>query len=60
MATDLYTIFLVLFVLLLAGLGVSNFVEAKNEQDQTMGRPVFGGIFIVLAVWLIIDKMRTP
>jgi glycerol uptake facilitator-like aquaporin len=60
MAVDLYTIFLGLFVLLFLGLGVSNFVEMKNEQDQTMGRPFFAILFIVLALGLILYKITNP
>jgi hypothetical protein len=60
MAVDLYTIFLGLFVLLFLGLGVSNFVEAKNQQDQTIGRPFFAMLFIVLGLALIPLKMSNP
>jgi glycerol uptake facilitator-like aquaporin len=60
MAVDLYTIFLGLFVLLFLGVGVSNFVEMKNQQDQTMGRPFFAILFIVLAFGLILFKITNP
>ena len=60
MATDLYTIFLGLFVLLFLALGVSNFVETKNEQDQTMGRPFFSLLFIMMALGLIAYKISNP
>ena len=60
MAVDLYTIFLGLFVLLFLGVGVSNFVEMKNQQDQTMGRPFFAILFIVLALGLILYKITNP
>ena len=60
MAIDLYTVFLFLFVLLFVGLGVANFVEAKNEQDQTMGRPFFAILFIVLGLGLIPYKITNP
>jgi hypothetical protein len=60
MAVDLYTIFLGLFVLLFLGLGVSNFVETKNEQDQTMGRPFFAILFFVLGLALILYKISNP
>lgn len=59
MAVDLYTIFLGLFVLLFLGLGVSNFVEAKNEQDQTVGRPFFAIMFIVMGLGLILYKISS-
>ena len=59
MAVDLYTIFLGLFVLLFLGLGVSNFVEMKNEQDQTVGRPFFALLFIVLGLALILYKISS-
>jgi uncharacterized membrane protein YidH (DUF202 family) len=57
MAFTLNDAFLVMFVLLLAGMGISNFVEAKNKQDQTLGRPFFALLFIVLAMGLIIYKI---
>ena len=60
MAVDLYTIFLGLFVLLFLGVGVTNFVEMKNQQDQTMGRPFFAILFIVLAFGLILFKITNP
>jgi glycerol uptake facilitator-like aquaporin len=60
MAVDLYTIFLGLFVLLFLGLGVSNFVETKNEQDQTVGRAFFAMLFVVLGLALIPLKISNP
>ena len=60
MAFDLYTIFLGLFVLLFLALGVSNFVETKNEQDQTVGRPFFALIFIMMALGLVAYKISNP
>ena len=60
MAVTLNDGFLVLFTLLLAGLGVSNFVETKNEQDQTLGRPFFALLFIVLALGLVAYKITNP
>jgi hypothetical protein len=60
MAVDLYTIFLGLFVLLFLGLGVSNFVESKNQQDETIGRPFFAMLFIVLGLGLIPLKISNP
>ena len=61
MASELYyTIFLGLFVLLFMGLGVANFVEAKNQQDQTEGRQFFAVLFIVLALGLIAYKISNP
>jgi glycerol uptake facilitator-like aquaporin len=60
MAADLYTVFLGLFVLLFLGLGVANFVETKNQQDQTIGRPFFALLFIVLGLGLIPLKISNP
>jgi|688.fasta_scaffold86761_2 uncharacterized membrane protein YeiB len=60
MAVDAYTIFLGLFVLLFLGLGISNFVETKNEQDQTTGRAFFAILFIVLGLGLIPLKISNP
>lgn len=60
MAVTLNDAFLVMFVLLLAGMGVSNFVETKNQQDQTLGRPFFALLFIVLALGLGAYKITNP
>jgi len=60
MAVDLYTMFLGLFVLLFLGLGIANFVETKNNQDQMLGRPFFALLFIVLGVALIPYKITNP
>jgi len=60
MVADLYTIFLGLFVLLFLGLGVANFVETKNNQDQMLGRPFFALLFIVLGLALIPLKISNP
>jgi hypothetical protein len=60
MAVDLYTIFMALYVLLFLGLGVANFVEMKNQQDETVGRPFFALLFIVMAFGLIAYKITTP
>ena len=60
MAVDLYTIFLGLFVLLFLGLGVANFVETKNEQDETVGRAFFAILFVVLGLALIPLKISNP
>jgi glycerol uptake facilitator-like aquaporin len=59
MAVDLYTVFLGLFVLLFLGLGVANFVEMENKQDQTMGRQFFAILFIVLGLGLILYKISS-
>jgi hypothetical protein len=60
MAFTLNDAFLILFVLLLGGLGVANFVEMKNEQDQTLGRPFFALLFLVLALGLGAYKISNP
>lgn len=60
MAVTLNDAFLVMFVLLLAGTGVANFVETKNQQDQTLGRPFFALLFIVLALGLVAFKITNP
>jgi len=51
--------FLALFVLLFGGLGVSNFVESKNTQEQTMGRPFFALLFLVIALGLVTYKITS-
>ena len=60
MASVLNNSFLVLFLLLLVGLGVANFVETKNEQDQTLGRPFFALLFLVMAIGLGVYKFGNP
>ena len=60
MAVTLNDAFLVMFILLLAGMGISNFVETRNQQDQTLGRPFFALLFIVLALGLIAYKITNP
>jgi uncharacterized membrane protein YidH (DUF202 family) len=59
MALTLNDGFLVLFIVLLIALGISNFVETKNEQDQTLGRPFFAIIFIVLALGIAAYKISS-
>ena len=60
MAGIVETVFLALLVILFGGLGVSNFVEAKNEQDQTAGRSFFALMFMILAISLVIYKITNP
>jgi uncharacterized membrane protein YidH (DUF202 family) len=52
--------FLVVFFLLTAALGVSNFVETRNQQDQILGRPFFALLFLVVAVGLASYKIMSP
>lgn len=53
MALTVNDAFLVMFVLLLGGMGVANFTQMKNNQDQTMGRQYFAILFIVMAIGLV-------
>jgi len=52
--------FMVLLVLMLAALGVSNFVEAGTQTDNKMGRRFFGLLYIVFALGLIVYKISHP
>jgi len=55
---DFNTIFVLLFIALMAGLGVSNMVEAR-KSPTTPGQPFFGLLFLVAAVGLILYKMKS-
>lgn len=59
MALTLNDGFLALYAILLIALGIANFVESKNNQDQTLGRPFFALIFIMLALGLGAYKITT-
>lgn len=60
MALTLNDAFLAMFVLLLGGMGVANFTQMNNNQDQTTGRPFFALLFIVLAIGLVAFKVTNP
>ena len=55
---DFNTIFVLLFIGLMAALGVANFVEAR-KTPQTPGQPFFGLLFLVAATGLILYKMKS-
>jgi dipeptide/tripeptide permease len=55
---DFNTIFVLLFIGLMAGLGVANFVEAR-KTPQMPGQPFFGLLFLVAATGLILYKMKS-
>ena len=57
MAADLNTGILVVFVLLLGGLGVANLVESK-ENRQKFGQQIFGTIYLMMAIALILYKIK--
>jgi cytochrome c biogenesis protein CcdA len=50
-------LFMVLFLLVLSGLGVANFVESTNNQHKT-GQKFFGMLYILMAVLLIVYKIQ--
>jgi len=52
-------IFMALFLLVLSGLGVANFVESTNSQAET-GQQFFGLMYILMAVLLILYKIQNP
>jgi hypothetical protein len=52
-------LFMVLFLLLMAGLGVANFVESSGSQAKT-GQKFFGLLYILMAVMLIVYKIQNP
>jgi len=52
-------IFMALFLLVLSGLGIANFVESTNSQAKT-GQQFFGLLYILMAVLLIVYKIQNP
>jgi len=52
-------LFMVLFLTVLAGLGVANFVESSGNQAKT-GQKFFGLLYILMAVLLIVYKIQNP
>ena len=52
-------IFMDLFLLVLSGLGIANFVESTNSQAKT-GQQFFGLLYILMAVLLIVYKIQNP
>ena len=48
---------MVLFLLVLAGLGVANFVESSSDQAKT-GQKFFGLLYIIMALLLIVYKIQ--
>jgi len=52
--------FLFLLVLILAALGVSNFVEASSKGQNRLGQRFFGLLYIVFALGLILYKISNP
>jgi hypothetical protein len=58
-ASNAELLFMVLFLLVLAALGVSNFVESSNSQAK-IGQKFFGMLYILMAVLLIVYKIQNP
>ena len=52
-------VFMALFLLVLSGLGIANFVESTNSQAKT-GQKFFGMLYILMAVLLILYKIQNP
>jgi hypothetical protein len=52
-------VFMALFLLVLSGLGIANFVESTNSQAKT-GQQFFGLLYILMAVLLIVYKIQNP
>jgi hypothetical protein len=55
---DFNTIFVFIFIALMGGLGVANFVEAR-KTPQMPGQPFFGLLFLVATASLILYKMKS-
>ena len=52
-------LFMVLFLLVLSGLGVANFVESSGSQAKT-GQKFFAMLYILMAVLLMMYKIQNP
>ena len=52
--------FMVLLVLILAALGVSNFVEASSKGQNRLGQRFFALLYLVFALGLIAYKISHP
>jgi len=52
--------FMLLLVLILAALGVSNFVEASSKGQNQLGQRFFGLLYIMFALGLIAYKISHP
>jgi hypothetical protein len=50
-------LFMALFLMVLAGLGVANFVESSTSQAKT-GQKFFGLLYILMALLLIVYKIQ--
>lgn len=55
---DFNTIFVFLFIAMMAALGVADMLEARKNPAH-VGQPFFGLLFLVAAVGLILYKMKS-
>lgn len=55
---DLNTMFLYVFIVLMATLGVSNMIESRKKEDYT-GQGFFALLFLVATVALILYKLKS-
>ncbi len=60
MAVTLNDGFLALLTISLVSLGITEFVEKRDPQDQALGHQFFALLFIVLAVGLVAYKISNP
>lgn len=56
---DFNTIFVFIFIGLMAALGVSSMIESRKSPPQTPGQAFFGLLFLVGATGLILYKMKS-
>jgi hypothetical protein len=56
---DFNTIFVWIFILMFAALGVSDFIEAR-KSPTFKGQAFFGLLFLVASVSLLLHKVKTP
>jgi len=55
---SLFFMFMILFVLLLGGLGISNFVAGSKKDADIMGQQFFALIYLLMAIALVIYQIQ--
>lgn len=58
MSADFNMLFLVLFVMLLAALGITNMIASKTQQYAKPGQMYFGLMYIIGALILVVYKIN--
>jgi hypothetical protein len=57
---ELDTLFVVVFILLLAALSISNFVEYRSKGQNQVGQAFFALLYMCGAIALTVYKIKNP